>query len=158
MSSASRPSAEAIAPTDGGGPARRSGRRGSSKSPPAPVLAAPDEADDVAHLLLDDEAQVPGGEDVRRAQMRDEAGGADRRMAGERQLATGREDADSGRMGRVAGLEHEHGLGQVELARDGLHSRVVEPLRIDDHGERVARERRLVKTSSVWKRRATISL
>ena len=54
--------------------------------------------------------------------------GADGRMAGERQFPRRREDAQPRAMRGSARRQHEHGLGQVELARDRLHRRRVEPL------------------------------
>ena len=62
-------------------------------------------------------------------------------MAGEGQLAAGREDAQAGAVPRFVGRQHEDGLGQVELAGDRLHRRRVEPFGIEHHGERVAGER-----------------
>ena len=44
---------------------------------------------------------------------------------------------------RIARREHEHGLGQIELAGDRLHPRVVEAVGVEHDGERVAGERRL---------------
>ena len=48
-------------------------------------------------------------------------GTADRGMAGKGDLVGGKEDTDAGGMGRVLRGLHKNGLGQVELARDGLH-------------------------------------
>ena len=48
-------------------------------------------------------------------------GRADRRMSSKLQFGRGREDANLGRMRRKARRQHKHGLGQVELACDGLH-------------------------------------
>ena len=62
-------------------------------------------------------------------------------MAGEGQLAAGREDAQAGAVPRLVGRQHEHGLGEVELAGDRLHRRRVEPFGIQHHGERVAGKR-----------------
>ena len=44
-------------------------------------------------------------------------------------------------MARVVRRHHEHGLGQVELARDRLHARGLEALPVEDDGERIAGER-----------------
>ena len=46
-------------------------------------------------------------------------------------------------MDRVPRLENEHGLGEIEFARDRLQARIVKPLRVDDDRERIAGERRL---------------
>ena len=51
------------------------------------------DADDVADLLFQHQAQILRGEHLRRAQMGDERRRADRRMAGERQFAPRGEDA-----------------------------------------------------------------
>ncbi len=114
-----------------------------------PIDAVANEADDVADLFLEHDSQVLRGDQIGRADVADEAGRADRGMASERQLAGGRKDPDPRRMNRVSRLEHEHGLGEIEFAGDSLHARVVEALAVQHHGERIARERRSVKTSSV---------
>ena len=101
------------------------------------------DADDVADLLLQHQPQILGGEHLRRAQMGDQRRRADRRMTGERQLVAGGEDANGRRVDRIARLEHEHGLGQIELAGDRLHARVVEPVGVEHDGERIAAERRI---------------
>ena len=46
-------------------------------------MPPPDEADDVADRLLQNDAELPRSQDVGRADMPDEAGRADRRVAGE---------------------------------------------------------------------------
>ena len=107
------------------------------------AAAVAGDADDVADPLLQHQAQILGGEHLRRAQMGDERRRADGRMAGERQLATGGEDAQRRGVYGIARREHEYGLGQVELARDRLHPRVVEAVGVEHDGERVAGERRL---------------
>ena len=54
--------------------------------------------------------------------------GPDRRMAGERQFARRREDAQAARgASGSSGGKHEHRFGQIELARDRLHGGGVEP-------------------------------
>ncbi len=101
------------------------------------------DADDVADLLLENDAQVLRREQLRRAQMREQRRRADGRMAGERQFAGGRENPQRRRIDGIARLAHEHGLGKIELARDRLHPRVVEALGVEHHGERIAGERRI---------------
>ena len=63
-------------------------------------------------------------------------------MARERQLVHRREDADA----HVAALrrrEHEDGLREAELERERLHRLRVEIAGVGEHGELVARERRV---------------
>ena len=55
----------------------------------------------------------------------------------------GRENPYARAIDRISRLEDEHGLGQVELGGDRLHARVVEPFGVEDHGERIASQRRL---------------
>ena len=62
-------------------------------------------------------------------------------MAGERQLAAGREDADAVVGRRVGGREQEGRLAQVGPARERLHPRVVERVGAVHDGERVAEQR-----------------
>ena len=66
---------------------------------------------------------------------------ADRRMPGEGKLLRRRQDADARGMRRVFRREHEDRLRQIELARDRLHRRVIETVRIEHDGERISRER-----------------
>ena len=56
--------------------------------------------------------------------------GPEHRVARERELDRGREDPDAGVGGVAVGREHEHGLGQIELARRALHQVIAEPLRL----------------------------
>ena len=100
-------------------------------------------ADDVANRLFQHDAQVLRGEEFGRAQMREQGGGSDCWMAGERQLSGRREDSRPRAVDRVPGFEDENGLGEVEFGRDRLHAGVVEALGVENHGERVAGERRL---------------
>src|SRR5690606_28748009 len=65
---------------------------------------------------------------------------AERGMAGERDLGAWCEDADAGGAAML-GREHEGGLGQVQLAREGLHGVRVEVARIGEYGEGIAGER-----------------
>ena len=58
-------------------------------------------------------------------------------MPGERKLASWREDAQLGAMRCVFRRLHEHGFGQVELARDRLHRRTIQAIRFEHHRERV---------------------
>ena len=131
MSPGSRPSPAAISAADGGVRSSRSGRRGSVEArrrAPRPLprrtrqTTSPTSSSSTMRR-----SRAASRSGARR--WREEAGRADRRMAGERQLPAGREDADPGRMDGIAGLEDEHGLGEIELARDRLHARVVEARR-----------------------------
>ena len=61
-------------------------------------------------------------------------------MAGERELAPRREDADAPRVPRIVGRQHEHGLRQVELAGDRRHDGRIDAPRIGEDGELVAGE------------------
>ena len=63
---------------------------------------------------------------------------ADRRVAGKRQFVARREDANSGAVRLVFRRQHEHRFRQVELPRDGLHGGRVEPVGIEDDGQRIA--------------------
>ncbi len=65
-------------------------------------------------------------------------GRADGRVPGERQLADGREDADARRVGRVLRLQHEHGLGEIELAGDGQHLLIAQPIGLADDSQGIA--------------------
>ena len=68
------------------------------------------------------------------------AAGADGRVPGERHLGRRRENAHARGVRGVLRLQHEHRLGQVELARDRLHARAVEPVGVEHHRQRVAAE------------------
>ncbi len=61
-------------------------------------------------------------------------------MAGERQLADRREDAHARGAVSAGRPEDERGLGQVHLARDGLHLGVGEAGGLEHDGERVTAE------------------
>jgi hypothetical protein len=98
------------------------------------------QADDIADLLLEHDLQVLRGDQLGRAEVADEAGRPDCRVARERQFAAGRKDPDPRRMNWVSRLEHEHSLGEIEFSGDGLHAFAVEALAIQHHGERVARK------------------
>src|SRR5581483_3991488 len=65
----------------------------------------------------------------------------DRRVAGHRQLAIGREDADSHVAPGARGRHHEGRLGEVELARDRLHQRRVEAAGVEHDRQLVAGQR-----------------
>ena len=80
---------------------------------------------------------------------------AERRMAGERQLAARREDAHAVVGLGVGGRQQEGRLRQVGPAREGLHLRVVEAVGVVHHGERIAAAARSVKTSTCVNRRFT---
>src|SRR5215213_7195696 len=106
----------------------------------APALAL--DLDDAGHHA--DGLLEPEGDRTRLAAAipeREQHRRPDRRMAGEGQLAAGREDAQAGAVPRLVRRQHEHGLGQVELAGNFLHRRRVKPFGIEHHGERVAGER-----------------
>ena len=62
----------------------------------------------------------------------------DRRMTGERQFRNRREDANACAMRPRSRRQHEHRLRQIELARDGLHRRSVETVRLQHDRERIA--------------------
>ena len=64
---------------------------------------------------------------------------ADRGVAGERQLGARREDPQA--IARARRRQHERRLGQVGPGGDARHLRVGEPLRVEDHRDRVAGER-----------------
>ena len=103
------------------------------------------DADDVADLFLQNDPQILRREQRGRPQLGEQAGGPDRRVAGEGEFAPRREDAQPRCVYRIARLEDEDGLGQVEFARDALHARIVKAIAIDDDGERIALKRRLGK-------------
>ena len=62
-------------------------------------------------------------------------------MAGERQLAAGREDAHPVVGAGVGRRQQEGRLAQVGPARERLHPRVVERVGVVDDGERIAEQR-----------------
>ncbi len=64
--------------------------------------------------------------------------GAHGRMAGKRQFALGREDAQARAMRGILRRQHEHRLRQIELARDRLHRRGVEAIALQHDGKRIA--------------------
>ena len=107
------------------------------------ALAMARDADDIADLLLDDDAQILARQQFGRAQMGEQNRRSDRRMSGERQFPRRRENPQPRRIDRVARLFDEDRLGQVEFARDRLHPRVVEPLAVEDDGEGISGERDL---------------
>jgi hypothetical protein len=69
---------------------------------------------------------------------RESDSGTDRRVAGKRQFRRRRENAQPGAMDFVQGRQHEHRLGVVELARNRLHRRSVEAVRVEHHRKRIA--------------------
>ena len=107
------------------------------------ALAPAGDADNVADRLLEHDPEILSGEQIAGALLRDQRGGADRRVAGERQFPLRRENPHPRAIDRISRLEDEHGLGQVELGGDRLHARVVEPFGVENHGERIASQRRL---------------
>jgi hypothetical protein len=66
--------------------------------------------------------------------------GADRRMAGKRQLATRGKDAYPASMLRIRGREDESGLGVVELPRDPWHKLRWDLRRVGEDRELIATE------------------
>ncbi len=88
-----------------------------------------------ADLLLDGEGRL-----LHLVFQRQQHRRAHRGVAGEGQFMGGGEDAHAGAVRRVARRQQEDGLGEVELPRDLLHGRIVQPLRIQHHGQRIAAE------------------
>jgi hypothetical protein len=68
-------------------------------------------------------------------------GGAERRVAGERQLAARREDPDAVVGARVGGREQERRLAQVRPIGEGGHLRIGQCICADNNGQRVAAQR-----------------
>ncbi len=65
---------------------------------------------------------------------------AQRRMAGKRHLVIRREDAEA-RSGAIGVVGKDEGdLGQIELAPDGLHGRIVQAPPVLEDGELIAAE------------------
>ena len=96
------------------------------------------DADETDAALLHDLA----GRTRRAAVLEPGVAAAERRMAGERQLAARGEDADAVVGGRVARREQEGRLAQVGPARERLHALVVEDVGAVHDGERIAAQRR----------------
>jgi len=63
---------------------------------------------------------------------------SDGRMAGERQLARGREDAQPRAVRTILRWQHKDSLRVVEFARDRLHGGGVEPVGIEHDRKRIA--------------------
>ena len=93
-----------------------------------------------ADRLLDHDVDVARADHVRGLQMADKDRRADGRMPRERQLAFGREDARARGVHGITRALQEDGLGQVELARDGLHLPVIEIVGVADDRQRIAAE------------------
>ena len=108
-----------------------------------PALAMARDADDVADLLLEHDPQVLSGQKIAGAALSDESSRPHRGMAGKGQLALRRENPYARRVDRVPRLKDKNGFRQVELSGDRLHAGVVQPFGVEDHGERIASERRL---------------
>ena len=66
---------------------------------------------------------------------------AQRRVAGKGQFTARREDAHAVVRCRVGGWQKESGFRQLRPAREGGHRRVIEPLGVDHHRQRVAAQR-----------------
>ena len=107
------------------------------------ALAPARDADDVADRLLEHDSEILSGEQIARALVRDQRRRSDRRVAGEWQFALRGKNPHARAVDGVPRLEDEHGLGQVKLGGDRLHARVVEPFGVENHGERIASQRRL---------------
>ena len=105
-----------------------------------PPVAARDALDD-ADLFFEHDRRSCLPISLGRALLGQEHHGTDRGVAREGQLAPGREDPEPCRVDGVARRQDEHGLGQVEFARDRLHAVRVEPVGIEHDGERIARQR-----------------
>lgn len=101
------------------------------------LAAAPDPHRDQAGRLLQHQVAVEIAHRAGRGQM-DRA--ADRRMAGKGDLGCREEDAHPCGMGRIGRGLDEDRLGQVELAREGLHLRRAQPVGLKDDGQRIARK------------------
>ena len=108
-----------------------------------PALAMARAANDVADGFLQHDPEILGGEQIGGPPVRDQSGGSDRGVAGERQFPLRRKDPHARGIDRIPRLEDEHGLGQVELSGDRLHAGVVQPGGVEHDGERIASERRL---------------
>ena len=93
--------------------------------------------------LFDDDPQARAAQHLGRAQLGDQHRRADGGMARERQFACGREDAQPRRVHRIRRIQNEDRLRQIELPGDGLHGGCAEPIAIDDHRQRIAREGRV---------------
>ncbi len=92
---------------------------------------------DRADAFLEEEPRGPGGQE---ALGREHPARADGRMAGERHLPRGREDAHARGAVRPRRRQEEGRLGQVHLPRDRLHLRVAESRRVEHDGQRIAAE------------------
>src|SRR5208282_3562385 len=89
------------------------------------------------HLLGDAHRTVVDGNDPERGQQEP---GADDRMAGERKLVRGGEDAQASESAVVRGPLHEDGLRKIHFAGDGLHALGGYAVAVGDHGEGIAGE------------------
>ena len=107
------------------------------------ALAPARDADDVADRLLEHDPEILSAEQIAGALVGDQRCRSDRRMAGEGQFALRGKNPHPRAIDGVPRLEDEDGLGQVKLGGDRLHARVVEPFGVEDHGERIASQRRL---------------
>ncbi len=65
---------------------------------------------------------------------------ADRGVPGKRQFGRGREYAQPRGVVGILRRQHEHGLGEVHLARDPLHPGIVDAVAVGEHGQRIAAE------------------
>ena len=88
-------------------------------------------------LLFEEEARGPARQEPFR---REHPARADGRVAGERHLARGGEDAHARRALRPRGRQEEGRLREVHLPRDRLHLGVAEIIRVEDDGQRIAAE------------------
>jgi hypothetical protein len=107
------------------------------------ALATARDADNVADRLLKHNSEILSGEQIARALTCDQSGCSNRGMAGEGQFALRGENPHACAIDGVPRLEDEHGLGQIKLSGDRLHAGAVEPFGVEDHGKRIASQRRL---------------
>ena len=91
-------------------------------------------------FLFENERQILPRDDLRAARLGQKDRRADRRVSREREFPARGEDADTGRVYGITRLEHENRFGEVEFARDGLHALRIQPLGVEDDGQRITRK------------------
>src|SRR5579864_5427404 len=72
------------------------------------------------------------------AELGEQEPGADHRMAGERKLARGGEDAETSQGSVVRGTLHENRFREIHFASDGLHFCRRDAITVGDYGERIS--------------------
>src|SRR4029077_19745525 len=72
------------------------------------------------------------------AELGEQEPGADHRMAGERELARGGEDAETSQGSVVRGTLHENCFREIHLTSDGLHFCRRNAVAVGDHGKRIS--------------------